>query len=342
VAIVLVGGGRVTAPGATRWAGGRARGRARVALLGLAAIAVLAGAGARTAGAAAVPPGVRGVVRTMQRPLEGAHVVIPEAGRFTVTDSLGRYDLGVIAPGLYSLTIVAVGYESAAGTVTVLPDSSAAAADWLLKPLRPDGGGLGKVQAAPPPPLPEPLLMPPPGTRSADSLLADSLLKMPGPGPIAPVIGLFLTPEERAARAFLPGALGELLPQIDTADSITSASGGMGEPGYESWRQWSERIAPFAADSLAESGIVARRALAYTRTRAALAEGPTWAGWQASKLARAALVPARRDIARGRPGESFLGDLEERLDATFVAGQEPAKPPPAKPKQGKKKRSHQR
>ncbi len=313
----------------------------------LACVLVIAAAG--PALAATATPTVRGVVRTLQRPLAGVNVVIPEAGRFAVTDSLGRYDLGALAPGLYGVSIAAVGYEAASGTVTVRADSTCDASDWLLKPLRPDGGGLGSFPRAPasqplpgplPGPLPEPLLRAPTYTRRADSLLADSLVKLPGPAPIAPPTGLFLTPEEQASRTLLPGALAELLPQIGTADSITFVSGGTGAPGYESWRQWSERLAPLAADLSAESGVTARRALAYTRTRAALAEGPTWAGWQASKLARTALAGARGDVARGRPGGRFLDEITGRLDATFVVGREPSKPRPAPVKKSRRRRKH--
>jgi len=281
-------------------------------------------------------PGVRGVVRTMQSPLAGVHVVIPEAGRYAETDSLGRYDLGGLAPGLYGVTLVAIGYESASGTVTVRADSSSDAADWLLKPLRPDGGGVGSFPATPP-------LSPLPGSAQvdslrADSVLADSLTRLPGPAPMSLPITLFLAPEEKAAQ--FPGALGELLPQIATSDSITNLSGGTGAPGVESWRQWSERLAPQAMDSLSEAGVTARRALAYTRTRGALADGPTWSGWQTSRLARSAIATARKDVARGRPGGPFLDEIEGRLDAVFLAGQEPAKPPPAPAKRAKRKKKH--
>ena len=288
------------------------------------------------ASSALAAPGVRGVVRTMQSPLAGVHVVIPEAGRYAETDSLGRYDLGTLAPGLYAVTIVAIGYEAAGGTVTVRADSSADAADWLLKPLRPDGGGVGSFPLTPPPSQSPNSLRT--DSLRADSVLADSLARLPGPAPLAPPIGLFLTPEERASR--FPGPLGELLPQIATSDSITLLSGGTGAPGVESWRQWSEHLAPQALDTLSGAGVTARRTLAYTRTRAALAEGATWSGWQTSKLARSAIVAARRDTAQGRPGGPFLDEIEGRLDAVFVAGQEPAKPKPAPPKRSKRKKKH--
>ena len=297
-------------------------------------------------GASAAPRGVRGVVRTLLRPVAGVHVVIPDAGRFALTDSLGRYDLGVLPPGLYSVTLAAVGYESTGGTVTVQPDSTAAEAEWLLKPLRPEGeGGLFPHI---PPPGPSPLLtpgqVPTPGTTGVrDSALADSLMRLPSPGPIVPEVGLFLTPEEEAAHASFPGPLGELLPQIATADSITFESGGTGAPGFESWRQWSERLALQAAgeDDLA---VTARRALAYTRTRAALAAGPNWIGWQASKTARAAIAGARQDTRAGKPGTAFLDALTSRLDAVFVSGQEPARPKVVRHKvvRSKKKRAHRR
>jgi hypothetical protein len=264
---------------------------------------------------------VRGTVRTLLRPLGGVTVVVPEAGRFSVTDSLGRFDLGVLPPGLHALTLAAVGYEAARGTVTVLPDSTAPESDWLMKPLRPDGQGATAFPA--------------PSPTWRDSSLADSLTSLPGPGPIAPPMGLFLTAEEKAERGMMPGALGELLPQISTADSITFDSGGTGAPGPETWNQWSERIAP---QSLGEgaTAVLARRTLAYTRTRAAIASGPNWNGWQASKTARTALAGARKDTDKGAPGAAFLDALAGRLDATFVAGTEPAKPVPARPKKRRK------
>lgn len=303
--------------------------RALTWALGLAAVLA-----PTTAWAQVSPPfrGVRGVVRTLLRPLAGIHVVIPEAGRFAVTDSLGRYDLGVLAPGLYGVTIAGMGYERAAGTVTVKADSSAPAAEWLLKPLRPEGGG-GNF-----PHLPKGVERP----AQAEPTLEDSLMRRPGPGPIVPELGLFLTPEEEAARPTMPGPMGELLPQMATADSITFDSGGTGAPGFETWRQWSERIAPQAAgrDRLS---VTARRALAYTRTRAALAAGPNWIGWQAAKTARAAIAGARQDTRAGEKGWRFLDVLHGRLDAVFAAGKEPPRPKPAKAKVvRKKKRSKSR
>lgn len=296
----------------------------------------LALAFAFASGVNAAPRGVRGVVRTLLRPIAGVHVVIPDAGRFALTDSLGRYDLGVLPPGLYSVTLAAVGYESTGGTVTVQPDSTAAEAEWLLKPLRPEGEG-GTFPHIPPPPGVTP------ATGARDSVLADSLMRLPSPGPIVPEVGLYLTPEELGARASFPGPLGELLPQIETADSITFDSGGTGAPGFESWRQWSERLALQAAgeDDLA---VTARRALAYTRTRAALAAGPNWIGWQASKTARAAIAGARQDTRAGKPGTAFLAALTSRLDAVFVAGQEPARPKVVRHKvvRSKKQRAHRR
>jgi hypothetical protein len=295
----------------------------------LALLAALLGALASPADAA--PRGVRGVVRTLLRPVEGVHVVVPEAGRFAQTDSLGRYDLGVLPPGLWSLTIAAVGYEQAGGTVTVLPDSTAPEAEWLLKPLHPEGGG-GFLRVPE-----EPRAR---SSRAADSALADSLTRLPGPGPIVPELGLYLTPEEQAARGTMPGALGELLPQLATADSITFESGGTGAPGFETWRQWSERVAPQAAGT-GSAAVTARRVLAYTRTRAALAAGPNWIGWQASKTARAAIAGARPDA--GENGARFLDVLGGRLDAVFAPGKEPARPKPAPAKvRPKKKRVRRR
>ena len=179
--------------------------------------------------------------------------------------------------------------------------------------------------------------MPTPATRS-DSALADSLIRLPGPGPIAPMVSLYLTAEELALRPGLPGPLGELLPHIATADSITYESGGTGAPGFETWKQWSERLAPQAVGA-GPTAILARRTLAYTRTRAALAAGPIWTGWQASKTARAALADAELDTAAGAPGAAFLETLKGSLDAVFVAGKEPAKPVPAKKPKKKRRKS---
>jgi len=274
---------------------------------------------------------VGGTVRTLLRPLGGVTVVVPELGRFSVTDSLGRYDLGVLPPGLYSLTLASVGYETARGTITVVADSTAPDSDWLMKPLRPDGHGLTA-----PTPFPGLTPAPAPVPSRADSALADSLIRLPGPGPIAPLVGLYLTPEEIELRPGLPGALGELLPHIATADSITFDSGGTGAPGFETWKQWSERLAPQAALE-GPTAVLARRTLAYTRTRAALAAGPNWIGWQASKTARAALAGAEKDVAAGEKGSAFLETLKGRLDVVFVAGKEPPRPAPAK---SKKKRRH--
>jgi hypothetical protein len=295
-------------------------GGARVRALALVLALTLAGP------ALAAPRGVRGVVRTLLRPVAGVHVVIPEAGRFARTDSLGRYDLGVLPPGLWSVTVAAVGYEQAGGTVTVRPDSTAPEAEWLLRPLHPEGGsGFLRVPPA----------APARNAKAADSALADSLTRLPGPGPIVPEFGLYLTPEEQAARGTLPGPLGELLPQLVTADSITFESGGTGAPGFETWRQWSERVALQAAGKDAVA-ITARRVLAYTRTRAALAAGPNWIGWQASKTARAAIAGARPDATE--TGARFLDVLGGRLDAVFAPGKEPPRPKPVPAKASRKKK----
>jgi len=275
---------------------------------------------------------VGGTVRTLLRPLGGVTVVVPELGRFSVTDSLGHYNLGLLPPGLHSLTLAAVGYETARGTITVAADTTAPDADWLMKPLRPDGHGLTS-----PTPFPGLSSAPAPAPSQArDSALADSLIRLPGPGPIAPLVGLYLTPEELELRPGLPGALGELLPHIATADSITFDSGGTGAPGFETWKQWSERLAPQTVGE-GVTAVLARRALAYTRTRAALAAGPNWIGWQASKTARAALAGSEKDTAAGASGAAFLETLKGRLDAVFIAGKEPARPAPAKPKKKRRK-----
>jgi len=166
--------------------------------------------------------------------------------------------------------------------------------------------------------------------------LAQGRRREPLPEVLAPLVGLYLTPEELELRPGLPGALGELLPHIATADSITFDSGGTGAPGFETWKQWSERLAPQAVGE-GLTAVLARRSLAYTRTRAALAAGPNWIGWQASKTARAALAGSERDTAAGASGAAFLETLKGRLDAVFIAGKEPPRPAPAKAKKRRKK-----
>jgi hypothetical protein len=146
-----------------------------------------------------------------------------------------------------------------------------------------------------------------------------------------PLVGLYLTPEELELRPGLPGALGELLPHIATADSITFDSGGTGAPGFETWKQWSERLAPQAALE-GPTAVLARRTLAYTRTRAALAAGPNWIGWQASKTARAALAGAEKDVAAGRRGRHSWRRSRGGWMRCSSAGKEPPRPAPAKVK----------
>ncbi len=301
---------------------------------------------------------VTGVVRTTLRPVAGVHVVSPKTGRYAQTDTAGRFDLGPIPPGSYDLRLFALGYETTLGRIIAGNEEVLDTGDWLLIPLRPDGSGVGRA-----PPAPGSVF----DMRRADSLLADSLLRLPPPLPMAPVFELYLSPDERA-RFVAPEestaarvshgawAVQEILAAIVTADSITRSTEGTGAPGYQTWRQWSERLALLEGDStLADAGPLLRRARAYTRTRAAFAAGATYAGWLAAREARTSLDQARRDsVSAANPADAaspasvanvaaaesaaFLEGLSEELDRQFIPGAPAPQPPPAPPKKKSKKR----
>jgi len=323
-----------------------------VLALGLAAASAAALALVPAAGPAYAAAGashVTGVVNTIQRPLAGAQVVVLETGTSATTDSLGRYDVGVLPPGVWSLRVVAVGYVSAAGTVSVGQDGASAPASWLLKPLHPDGAGLthglvvprtfveGAESPAPvaaPPTAPTlPVVPAAPVVAPAHRLLADSLAALPRPAPVAPLLTLQLTTTEQAARADLPGPLAELLSQMTTADPLTALSLGTSAPGEETWRQWGERLSAWAAGNPGDPRApLARRGVAYARTRLALAAGPTWTGYQDAKAARAAVDVSRLDTPAGVVETArlaaFLDSLSAQLDSTFVPGSTPPRPVP--------------
>ena len=270
---------------------------------------------------------IAGVVRTTLRPVAGAHVVAPAAAVFTTTDSLGRFILGPLVPGAHEITIAAVGYTTASTTV-LLPAGGVDPFDggpWLLVPLRPDD---------PPPDL---------GLDStiANARFTDSLATLPAPAPLAAPLELYRTDGERERAATPP--LDDLVRRITTADSITVASLGTGAPGWETWRQWGDRLAVVASDSaraanpgLERDSSLALRALAYARTRAALAAGPTHAGYGLAGAARRALERARA----GAHGDerAFLTTLGERIDTVFVPGSSPPPPPKAAPAKKKSRR----
>ncbi|MGH7725063.1 MAG: hypothetical protein ACREOU_06500, partial [Candidatus Eiseniibacteriota bacterium] len=290
---------------------------------GVAGLAGVAGA----AGVAEAAVRVTGVVRTALRPLGGVHVLAPENGQYAQTDSLGRFEFWSADSGSYELQLFAVGYEPLKGRFIVGDQPVVDTGEWLLVPLRPDGDGVGLVPpesaigepgttvplvsaTLPPAAFPSPTFL-------SDSLLADSLLRLPPPPPVTPAFTLYLTDSERtrflspaptvdAARP--EAAVREIVLAIVTADSITNATLGTGAPGYESWKQWSERLALLERDStLADSGPMLRRIQAYTRTRAAFAAGATYAGWLAAQKARTSLADARRDSAGGTGGIGGTG-----------------------------------
>jgi len=274
--------------------------------------------------AASAATRVTGVVRTSLRPVSGVTVAAPVLGAFATTDSTGRFVLGPLPPGPHEITLVAVGYATATTTV-VLPEAGADPFDagpWLLVPLRPDEQALDFTK--------DPAV--------AQARLADSLAALAPPPPLAPRIGLFRTQEE-LLRGPAP-ALAEFVGRIDVADSITAANAGTGAPGYETWRQWADRIAVVASDSArAVDPLVARdsalvfRTLAYARARAALAAGPTHAGYAYATAARQAIARAR--AAAAGEGLAFLSHLGSEIDRVFVPG---STPPPA-PKAPAKRKS---
>ncbi len=289
------------------------------------ALAVLSASPARAA------THVTGVVRSSLRPVAGVHVVVPALAAYATTDSAGRFTLGPLAPGLHDITLVAMGYATTTTTVT-LPAGGADGFDagpWLLTPLRPDDPPLGLGL----------------DSTIARARLADSLAALPPPPPLAPPLGLFFTAEE--SRRPPPPPLDDLLRRITIADSITADAQGTEAPGWETWRLWGDRLAVVASDSaraanpgLARDSSLSLRALAYARTRAALAAGPTYAGYGLATTARRALVRARE--AAGGEGLAFLGHLGDRIDAVFVPGSSPPPAPKAAPAKKKSRRKRGR
>ena len=263
---------------------------------------------------------VSGVVRTTLRPLPGVHVVAPASAVFATTDSAGRFTLGPLAPGAHDISLVAIGYATTTTTL-VLPAAGADVFDagpWLLTPLRPDDAPLDLGL----------------DSTIARARLADSLAALPPPAPLAPTLGLYFTAEE-SRRAVAPPR-DDLVRRITPADSITVDAQGTGAPGWETWRQWGDRVAVVAGDSaravnpeLARDSSLSLRALAYARTRAALAAGPTYAGYGLATSARRALERARAGAAG--EGLAFLGHLGGELDRVFVPGSTPPAAPKAAP-----------
>jgi hypothetical protein len=281
---------------------------------------------------------VTGVVRTTLRPVPGVHVELPRVGSSAVSDSAGRFVLPGVTAGVHDLQIVAVGYVPVRGSVVVgaRADSAGATVDagpFLLVPLRPDEESIGFAAPAGSPPLPAAGPVP----AAADTALP----------PVAPRIGFFRTegeetrwpvrPELRSASNGPNGTAAEfadLLRRVAVADSITAATAGTGAPGFETWRQWGDRFAVFAGDSvralepaLERDSALVLRAVAYARTRAALAAGATTAGYKLAGQARDALARARRGSRGDDAG--FLSHLEREVDLLFPPGSAP--PPPPKP-----------
>lgn len=283
---------------------------------------------------------VTGMVNTIQRALGGAQVIVLETGTSAVSDSLGRYDLGDLPPGVWSVRVVAVGYATQSGTVSVSAAFASVPSTWLMKPLHPDGAGLTRGLVVPRTIVSGSEATPDttPAAVASAPTLTPTLTPTPpelAPAPVAPLITLYLTPEEVTGRALFPGPLGELLPRIAVADSLTAISAGSGAPGEETWRQWGERLSTWAAANPGNADLpLAHRAVAYARTRLALAAGPTWTGYQDAKVARASVAAARLDVVSGTTGPAgapvaaFLDSLGAQLDATFVPGSTPPRPVP--------------
>lgn len=290
-----------------------------------ATILALVLAGAPAASAATLV----GFVRSALRPVEGVHVLVPAIGAYAQSDSTGRFALTGVPVGVHELRLVAVGYRPAAGRVAVAAadaDAPVDAGSWVLEPLHPDGAGPGFV--APPEPAP---LAP-----------AFTLHRTAAEAARWPEIAGLTTAGEGPDFAAPAAAFADLLRRIAAADSITAATGGTGAPGFETWRQWADRLDVFAADSmrareprLAADSALVLRAGAYTRTRAALAAGRTTTGYALASRARAGLARSRR--ADGGDAAASTG-LAAALDSVFVPGSVPPKPPPAKKSRAKSRR----
>lgn len=291
-------------------------------------------------GSARAAADATGVVRTTLRPVAGAHVLLPALGAYATTDSAGRFRLSGLPAGTHDLRIAIVGFATVEGAITIgaRADSAGATVDagaWLLAPLRPDERPLHLKE-----PAKAPAPIAPPPVEAIDA-------RVPGAAPLAPTVTLFRTDAEAErwpASAHLepasngPRSTGEafadLLRRVAAADSITAATGGTGAPGFETWRQWGDRFELFAGDSaraldrrLAQDSSLVLRSVAYARTRAALAAGPTRAGYALATAARHAVGRARR--AGGREDAGFLGFLGSELDRVFVPGSTPPPPPKA-------------
>ena len=304
-------------------------------MLAACALAALAGAPAPAAAATLV-----GFVRTTLRPLAGVHVLEPASGAYTQSDSLGRFALAGVAVGVHELRLVLVGYRPAAGRITVAAadvDGPVDAGAWVLEPLHPDGESPGFVAPA----------------ESA------TVTNTPPPAPLGRALAFFKTDAEAArwptnaamttaqaspAPDSPAAAFADLLRRVAVADSMTIATGGTGEPGFETWRQWGDRFALFAADSvralaprLAADSALVLRAVAYTRTRAALAAGRTTAGYAFAAAARTALARSRQ---AGGGDAAALSTLAAELDRVFVPGSSPPKAAPVKKKRAKARRRH--
>lgn len=310
---------------------------------------LVAGPAPPAAAAAAAAAAVTGTVRTILRPLAGVHVLAPETGAYAVSDSTGRFVLAPLGAGTFALRLVAVGYQPVEGSIVVPPGAVAAGTtldvgSWLLSPLRPDDVTPGfRVTAA--------------TTADSAARLADSLAALPAPAPLGPPLALLRTRAEATrwppGAALVPaadgpasaaGAFADLLRRIAVADSMTAATGGTAAPGFETWRQWGDRLEVFAGDSaraveplLAVDSSLVVRAVAYARTRAALAAGPTHAGYALAARARADLSWARR-VGRGADA-AFLARLGEELDRVFVPGSTPPPAPKPAPARRRSRRS---
>jgi len=197
-----------------------------------------------------------------------------------------------------------------------------------------------------------PVPAPAPGKAPAPTpVFNDSL-----PAPLAPPIGFFRTADEEERWPLDAGlrpasqgpngtaaAFADLLRRVAVADSITRATGGTGAPGFETWKQWGDHFAVFSGDSvralepaLERDSALVLRGLAYARTRAALAAGPTRAGYSLAATARAALARARGS-GRGED-TAFLAFLGGEVDKVFVPGSTPPPAPKAPAKKKKRRR----
>ena len=331
-------------------------------VLAVVAVAFIAASPPESAAAARVT----GIVRTSLRPLGGVHVALPAVGASAVSDSAGRFALAGVPAGVHDLVLAAVGYVPFRASVVVgaRADSAGASVDagaFRLEPLRPDetpigfaaGGAPVPAKAAAPVPnaLPDDPNQRVPIGGIAPMVPAFGDTALP---PVAPQIGFYRTEDEQTrwpARPELrPASQGpngtaqefaDLLRRVAVADSITRATAGTGAPGFETWRQWGDRFAVFAGDSaravepaLERDSALVVRAVAYARTRAALAAGPTNTGYRLAGQARDALARAGR-AGRG-DAAAFLSHLGGEVDRMFPPGSSPPPPPKAPAKKKKK------